>query len=82
MKDFPISEAINMLIEVSDFPDITPGTKFGTLGIDSLMAIDWLTMLEDRFDVEFNLRDLDFNEFNSHTVSEVVAEVRRQAAES
>lgn len=82
MKDFPISEVINMLTEVSDFPEINPETNFGKLEIDSLQAIEWISMLEDRFGVEFNLRDLDFNAFRSYSVSEVVAEMGRQAAEA
>lgn len=70
-----------MLVEVSEIHEITPSTKFETLGLDSLQSIEWLSMLEDKLGVEFNLRDMDFSVFTGSTVSVVVAELHRQATE-
>lgn len=82
MENVTLTEAIEMLTEVSDAQDIYPDTKFETLGMDSLQSIEWLSMLEDRLGVEFNLRDMDFSIFNGSTVSDVLDELHKQAAAS
>jgi acyl carrier protein len=72
MKNVSTAEALQMLSEVSGTSEIRPETEFGSLGLDSLQAIEWLTMLEDKLGVEFNLRDIDISIFRDRSVSDVL----------
>jgi acyl carrier protein len=81
MSDVSTEEAVQMLAEVAGTSGIDPETEFGSLGIDSLQAVEWLTMLEERFGVEFNLRDFDMSVFTDHSVSDVLDLLRKQVAE-
>jgi acyl carrier protein len=79
MTDVPVPEAIEMLTEVSGISDISPDRKFGTLSLDSLTLIDWVSKLEDELDVEFNIKDLDMSGFTNLRISEVVEALRKLA---
>jgi acyl carrier protein len=72
-------EAIEMLIEVSGAVDIDPGTEFGALQLDSLMLVEWVSMLEEKLSVELDIRDLDIQELNGLSISDVLDMMRKRA---
>ena len=82
MEIVPLAEAIEMLVEVSEVPEIHPDTEFETLELDSLQSVEWLSMLEDRLGVEFNIREMDFSVFIGSSVRDVVDELYKQAVAS
>jgi acyl carrier protein len=72
VNDLPILEALEALTEISDITDVDPEAKFGSLGFDSLMVIDWISTLEERLNVEFNITDLDTSGLGDLSIRSVV----------
>jgi acyl carrier protein len=68
-----------MLAEVSGVDEIDPGTTFGTLSLDSLELIEWVSMLEEKLDVEFNIRDLDISQLGTLSIADVLDALRERA---
>lgn len=79
MNDVSTPEALEMLAEVSGVDDIDPGTKFATLSLDSLELIEWVSMLEEKLDVEFNIRDLDISQLGTLSIADVLDALRERA---
>lgn len=79
MNDVSTPEAIEMLAEVSGIPDIDQKTEFGALSLDSLMLIEWVSLLEEKLDVEFNIRDLDISELRALSIADVLDALRGRA---
>jgi acyl carrier protein len=82
MNDLSTLEALEMLTEVSGVTDIDPETNFGALSLDSLMLIEWVSMLEEKLDVEFNIRDLDISELSGLSISDVLGALRKRAVDA
>lgn len=81
MEKISVEEAITMLTEVAEVSDISPETAFDDLGLDSLQSIEWLSMLEEKFGVEFDLHSMDFGAFSGTSIREVLDTLHKQAAE-
>jgi acyl carrier protein len=79
VNDMSTQEAIEMLIEVSGAVGIDPGTEFGTLQLDSLMLVEWVSMLEEKLCVELDIRDLDIQELSGLSISDVLDMMRERA---
>jgi acyl carrier protein len=79
VNDMSTQEAIEMLIEVSGAVGIDPGTEFGALQLDSLMLVEWVSMLEEKLSVELDIRDLDIQELNGLSISDVLDMMRKRA---
>jgi acyl carrier protein len=79
MLEVPTQDALDLLADVAGVPDISPQAPFGTLELDSLMLIEWVSMLEDKFDREFDVRDLDMSALRDMPVSDVVDVLRTRA---
>ncbi|MHC3475568.1 acyl carrier protein [Streptomyces sp. 7R007] len=80
MREVSVPEAIAMLHEVVNVPDIHADTEFGSLGLDSLKSIEWLSMIEDRVGFEFDLQQLNFHAFGRMSIGEVVDALHQQVA--
>jgi acyl carrier protein len=72
MNGVSASEALEMLAEVSGVTNIGPDTEFGKLSLDSLMLIEWVSLLEEKLDTELNIRDLDIQELSELNIGEVL----------
>jgi acyl carrier protein len=72
-------EAVEMLIEISGAVGVDPGMEFGALKLDSLMLVEWVSMLEERLCVELDIRDLDIQELNGLSISDVLDMLRERA---
>jgi acyl carrier protein len=79
MSDLSTQEALDLLADVAGVLVIGPLTPFGTLDLDSLMLIEWISLLEDKLDTEFNIRDLDMFELRDLPASDVVDVLRKRA---
>jgi acyl carrier protein len=79
MNNLSTPEALDMLTEISGVPDIGPETEFGALGVDSIMLVEWISRLEEKLDVDLNIRDLDIHELSSHSISDVLDTLRSRA---
>jgi acyl carrier protein len=82
MNSISASEAVEMLAEVSGVTDIEPDTKFGKLSLDSLMLMEWVSLLEERINSELNIRDLDIQELNELTIGEALDVLLKLASHS
>lgn len=80
MTEISVPEALGMLAEISGRRDLDADVVFGTLGLDSLQSIEWLTMLEDGLGIEFDLRALDFYTFAEKSVGDVLGVLYEYAA--
>jgi acyl carrier protein len=72
MNNLPTNEALEMLAEVAGVPEIDPATKFGALSLDSLELIEWVSMLEEKVDTEFNIRELNLVALQDLSMSSVL----------
>jgi acyl carrier protein len=72
MNNLPTNEALEMLAEVAGVPTIDPATKFGELSLDSLELIEWVSMLEEKVDTEFNIRELNLVALQELSMSSVL----------
>lgn len=82
MNDVSVSEALEMLTSVSGASDINSDAKLGTLGLDSLEMVEWLSMLERKIGAQFKLDELDFEELNVLSMNDVLAALRNALASS
>jgi acyl carrier protein len=72
MPDVPIEEVMDSIREVSGVDDVAPDTNLGSLELDSLQIIEWISILEEKLDMTLDLGDLDFNDFRDQSISEAV----------
>jgi acyl carrier protein len=72
MNSVSTSEALEMLAEVSGITGVNLEAEFGKLGLDSLMMIEWLSLLEEKLGSDLNIRDLDFQELNDLSINDVL----------
>lgn len=79
MNDMSTQEALEMLMDVSGVIDINPMMKFGALQLDSLTMIEWVSMLEEKLEVELDIRDLDIPELSGRSISDVLDILRKRA---
>lgn len=79
MSDLPTQDALDLLADVAGIPGIGQRTPFGSLDLDSLMLIEWIALLEEKFDREFDIRDLDVSELRDLPVTDVVDVLRKRA---
>jgi acyl carrier protein len=80
MKEVSVPEATGMLGEVSGRRDLGPDVVLKTLRLDSLQLIEWLSMLEDKLEIEFDIRALDFYSFAEKSIGDVVRVLHEYAA--
>jgi acyl carrier protein len=76
LNDVSTPEALEMLGEVSGIADIDQQTEFGKLSLDSLMLIEWVSLLEEKLNLEFNIRDLDITELGTLSIGDVLDVLR------
>lgn len=81
MNEVSVPDAIAMLAKISGRSDLGPDVMYGSLGLDSLQSVEWLTMLEDGLGIEFDLRELDFYAFAQKSIGDVLAVLYKSAAE-
>jgi acyl carrier protein len=79
VNDLSAQEAVEMLIEISGTAGIDPGTEFGRLQLDSLMLVEWVSILEEKLGVELDIRDLDIQELSGRSISDVLDMLRERA---
>ncbi|MGW1998288.1 acyl carrier protein [Embleya sp. NPDC001921] len=72
METVSAPEALDMLAEVLGTPVPDADVAFGTLKMDSLQTVEWLTMIEDRLGFVYDLKDLNFHELAEQSVGEVL----------
>ena len=82
MNNVSVAEALEMLTSVSGASDIDSDAKLGTLGLDSLEMVEWLSMLERKIGAQFKLDELDFEELNVLSMNDVLAALRNALAGS
>jgi acyl carrier protein len=82
MNSVSISEALEMLAEVSDITGVSPETQFGKLGLDSLVMIEWVSLLEEKLGSDLNIRNLDFQELNDLSINDVLNTLLERAVEA
>ena len=80
MRDVSAPRAIGMLAEILGRKDLAPDAMFGSLGLDSLQSAEWLTMIEDELEIEFDLRQIDYYAFSEKSVGDVLASLYEYAA--
>jgi acyl carrier protein len=80
MNNLPTNEALEMLAEVAGVPEIDPSAKFGSLSLDSLELIEWVSMLEEKVDTEFNIRELNLVALQDLSMSSVLDQLAALAA--
>jgi acyl carrier protein len=78
MKDVSAQQALEMLADVSGVADLAPETEFAKLKLDSLMLIEWVSMLEESLDADLDIRHLDMRELESMSVSDVIEALRKR----
>jgi acyl carrier protein len=49
------------------------------LHLDSLMLVEWVSMLEEKLCVELDIRDLDIQELSGLSISDVLDKLRERA---
>lgn len=81
MNSVSASEALEMLAEVSGITGVSPETEFGKLGLDSLMMIEWVSLLEEKLGTDLNIRNLDFQELNDLSINDVLNTLLERAVE-
>jgi acyl carrier protein len=81
MNSVSASEALEMLAEVSGITDVSPETEFGKLGLDSLMMIEWVSLLEEKLGSDLNIRNMDFQELNDLSINDVLNTLLERAVE-
>jgi acyl carrier protein len=75
-----VSDALELLSRAADIAEYDPDSGFEALHLDSMQVLEWLFMLEDAFDVELNIQQLDFNEFKDHSLNDILGLLRERAA--
>lgn len=79
MSDLPTQDALDLLADVAGIAALSPATTFGSLDLDSLMLIEWISLLEDKLDLQLDIRDLDLSELRDLPISDVVEVLRTRA---
>ena len=80
MRQVTPDQAVEFLNEISGVPDITPRTRFGELGLDSLGIIEWITNLEDLLEVDLDVKNVDFGQFDDQSIAAVLEVIHQHAA--
>lgn len=78
MKDVSAQQALEVLADVADLPDLTLDTGFGTLKLDSLMLVEWISVLEEKLDAELDIRDLSMQDLESMSIGDAIESVRKR----
>lgn len=79
MNDVSAPEALELLAEVAGTDTISPESTFGALSLDSLTLIEWVSLLEEKLDVDLNIRDLDISALNDLSIGDVISQLRARA---
>lgn len=78
MKDVSAQQALEVLADVADLSDLTLDTGFGTLKLDSLMLVEWISVLEEKLDAELDIRDLSMQDLESMSIGDAIESVRKR----
>jgi acyl carrier protein len=82
MGQVTVDRAIDFLYEITGVPDIGPDTRFGELGMDSLAVIEWITNLEDELEADLEVKNIDFQRLDDHSIADVVDLIHQHVADS
>lgn len=78
MKAISAQQALDMLADVSEASDLALETEFGTLKLDSLTLIEWISMLEEEIDVELDIRNLSMQDLEALSIGDVIEALRNR----
>ncbi len=78
MKDISPQQALEILANVSGVADLAPEAEFVKLDLDSLMLIEWISMIEESLDIIVDIRDLGLQELEGLSVSDVIEVLRKR----
>lgn len=82
MNDVSSQQALEVLADVAELPDLTLDTRFGTLKLDSLMLVEWVSVLEEKLDAELDIRDLSILDLESLSIGEAIESLRKRVADA
>jgi len=82
MRKVTPEQAIGFLHEISGVPDISPQTRFGQLGLDSLGVIEWITNLEEQLDADLDVQKINFRQLDDESIATVLDIIHRHVAET
>jgi acyl carrier protein len=82
MRQVTSDHAIGFLSEITGVPDISPQTRFGELGLDSLGVIEWITNLEEHLEVDLDVHQIDFRQLDDKSIDAVLDIIHRHAADN
>lgn len=82
MKDVSAQQALEVLADVADLPDLTMDTRFGTLKLDSLMLVEWVSVLEEKLDAELDIRDLSILDLESLSIGDTIESLRKRVVDA
>ncbi|HEY2576015.1 MAG TPA: acyl carrier protein [Streptosporangiaceae bacterium] len=80
MNDVSISEALDMLTDVSGVEDVSPQMTLQALHLDSLQLVEWVSLLEEKLDVDLDIRQLNTTEFEDRSISDILDMLKKRAA--
>jgi acyl carrier protein len=81
MRQVSADRAIGFLYEISGVPDISPETRFGELGLDSLGVIEWITSLEEELDADLEVQKIDFRRLEDKSIAAVLDIIHQYTAD-
>jgi acyl carrier protein len=80
MEQVTVDRAIDFLYEITGVEAISPDTRFGELGMDSLSVIEWITNLEEELDADLEVKRIDFEHLDDHSVADVLDLIHQHVA--
>lgn len=80
MYDVSISEALDMLIDVSGIEDVSPDMTLEALRLDSLQLVEWVSLLEEKLEVDLDIRQLYLTEFEERSITDILDMLKKRAA--
>lgn len=82
MRQVTQDQAIDILYDITGMENITPQTRFGDLGLDSLDIIEWITGLEEQLDTHLEVSTIDFRMWKDRTVGAVLDLIYQHIAQT